>query len=202
MKILAIDPGNMQSAFVILEHKTLEITKKGLIPNEEMLILFKGDNTYFGCQPFDAACIEYPKARGQLVSNQLMDAIYWIGRFDQACAQEMVRIDRKDVKMTLCGVANAKDSNIRAALIAAYSHKVIGKGGRIPEIGCAGAEGPLYGIKKDIWAALGVAFTYMDTLGKKSMLGFGEKECPTGGYLRKSSKSYSKRYDRVEDMKK
>ena len=172
MRILAIDPGNIQSAYVILEHKTMTVEAKGLLPNPEILLGFLGDGDTFFKNMYDVICIEYPAPRGQPMYTQLVDTIYWIGRFDQAAGMMgMIRVDRKDVKMALCGTTRAKDSNIRAACMGRFEHKVVGKGGKCPVIGAGGCEGPLHGFKKDIWAALAVALTHMDTLGTGSRLG-------------------------------
>jgi hypothetical protein len=60
------------------------------------------------------------------------------------------------VKSYLCGSQQAKDANIRQALINLYPPT---GGGKVPQIGVQGNEGPLYGIKSHMWAALGVAAT-------------------------------------------
>jgi hypothetical protein len=57
-------------------------------------------------------------------------------------------IPRRDVKLTLCGSARAKDTNIRQALIDALG-----------EVGTKKNPGPLYGVSGHYWAALGVAYT-------------------------------------------
>ena len=62
--------------------------------------------------------------------------------------------------MHLCGNNSAKDSNVRQALIDRFPRS---GGGKTPQIGTKGDPGPLYGIKKDEWAALGVAITTLET---------------------------------------
>ena len=172
MRILGIDPGSMESAYCVLEHTTMKVEDKGKIANPQMLQGFMGDKDTFFNNYYDVVVIEFPVPRGMPVSKELMETIYWIGRYDQACSTEMIRMDRKDVKMALCGTTRAKDSNIRAACMGRFEHKVVGKGGKCPVIGAGGCEGPLHGFKKDIWAALAVALTHMDTLGTGSRLGW------------------------------
>jgi hypothetical protein len=174
LRILGIDPGDVQSAYALLEHKTMKVITKGIESNHEMLLGFMGDPETFFNEQYDVILIEYPAPRGQPMFTQLVDTIYWIGRFDQACQMSMKRIDRKDVKMTLCGTTRAGDPNISAAIKSIFSehhHEYVKNNkGRQPIIGTAGAEGPLYGVKKDIWAALAVCMTYADGLGKESQV--------------------------------
>jgi len=192
MRILAIDPGEKQSAYVVLEHKTMKVEDRGILPNTEFIMGFRGDTETFFNNYYDAVVIEYPAPRGQPMYTQLVDTIFWIGRFAQACSTEMIRMDRKDVKMALCDSTKAKDSNIRAACISRFEYQVKHKKGRCPVIGAGGCEGPLYGIVKDIWAALAVALTFMDSLGKESHLDYGKKPP-----RRRIPRSYSKEFDKV-----
>jgi hypothetical protein len=193
MRILAIDPGNIQSAYVVLEHTTMKVEAYGLDPNTQMLLGFQGDRETFYHNYYDVLCIEFPVPRGMPASKELFDTIYWIGRFDQAGRSKMVRVDRKEVKMVLCGSTRAKDSNITAAIKDRFLPYIKpGSKSKKPVIGCAGSEGPLYGIKKDMWAALGVALTYMDSLGKESHSGYAEYPP-----RRKTPRSYSKEFDEM-----
>ena len=65
------------------------------------------------------------------------------------------RIPRRAVKLHLCRTSTAKDTNIRQAIIDLY-------GGPITAIGNKKNPGPLYGIHKDMWAALALALTWRD----------------------------------------
>jgi hypothetical protein len=56
--------------------------------------------------------------------------------------------------MCLCGATKAKDSNIRQAIMDRYGSA------REKAIGRKATPGPLYGVSKDIWAAIGVAITF------------------------------------------
>ena len=55
--------------------------------------------------------------------------------------------------MYLCHSMKAKDGNIRQAILDLY-------GGKDVALGNKKRPGPLYGVSKDIWAALAVAITY------------------------------------------
>jgi len=163
MKLLAIDPGNKKSAWVLYDVETKKIIHKEIGPNENLVpqlsegaLSPKMDSVLI----FDHIAIEYPQPRGQAMYTQLVDTIFWIGKFMQAWGYGWDKIDRKDVKMVLCGNTKAKDSNIRASLISRFSAASNLGGGKTPEIGTKSKPGPLYGFSKDMWAALAVAITW------------------------------------------
>lgn len=149
MKILAIDPGTTQSAFVVYENG--EIHAKGIIDNnafiDEVIQHHVADKLY----------IEMVASYGMAVGKTVFETCVWIGRFIEAWesrwSYEWEYVYRKDEKMTLCNSMKAKDSNIRQALIDRFG------GDKQTAIGTKKNQGPLYGVKKDIWAALAVAVT-------------------------------------------
>lgn len=156
MNILAIDPGSEQSAFIYYDPSRRLITSKGIEHNGSVIRMI--DSTY----GTGLLVIEYVKPRGEMLYTQLVDTIFWSGRFIQAWDKEWTGISREDVKRHLCGNRGAKDSNVRAALISRFSgHKALGAG-RHPEIGMKASPGPLYGIVKDMWAALAVAVVWAE----------------------------------------
>jgi hypothetical protein len=81
------------------------------------------------------------------VGQEVFRTVFQIGRMQQQLGPVRL-IPRRDVKLTLCGSARAKDTNIRQALIDA-----------IGEVGTKKNPGPLYGVAGHYWAALGVAYT-------------------------------------------
>lgn len=143
MRILAIDPGNTESAYVLMEnYKPIEF---GKIPNDELLKR---------CKHYDykKAIIEMVASYGMAVGKEVFETCVWIGRFSQI-TEDFEYIYRKDVKMNLCGQTRAKDSNIRQALI-----------DRFGVVGTKREPGHFYGFKADIWAAYAVGVTYLDNL--------------------------------------
>lgn len=151
MRLLAIDPGNEKSAFVILEGD--KIIEKGILPNDEMIGLLHRavwPNQYAS----DHLAIEMIASYGMAVGVTVFETCLWIGRFMQAFgADNTTKVYRKDVKMHLCGSTRAKDGNIRQALLDRYNN----------DVGNKKAPGRLYGVSKDVWAALAVGLTYLDT---------------------------------------
>jgi hypothetical protein len=151
--ILAIDPGSSESAWAqIAEDRTLY--GFGKIPNDDLIAcLTRGD--------FDARhlAVEYMKPRGMPTAKEEMDTQFWAGRFVQAWGEQWTPIYRMDVKVHLCGSARARDANIRQAIIDLYSPT---GGGKCKQIGVSGNQGPLYGVSKDVWSALGIALTWLE----------------------------------------
>ena len=143
--ILAIDPGNVESAYCLIDEKTYKPVEFGKIDNTMMLIKLQELN-------YDKLVIEMISSYGMPVGASVFDTCVWIGRFIQRrkCA-EFEYIYRKEEKINLCGSMKAKDSNIRQALI-----------DRFGEVGTKKAQGFFYGFKKDIWAAFAVGCTYLD----------------------------------------
>jgi hypothetical protein len=150
MKILAIDPGNNESAYVLMDnYKPIEF---GKVANYDML-------EYISDIDLDtkAVVIEMIASYGMAVGKEVFETCVWIGRFYETARSTECRyieyIYRKDVKMNLCGQTKAKDSNIRQALI-----------DRFGVVGVKKSPGWFYGFKADIWAAYAVGVTYLDGL--------------------------------------
>jgi hypothetical protein len=154
MKILAIDPGNEESAYVLMDedYKPLEF---GKVPNKDIFAVIGNS----GMETEEVA-IEMIASYGMAVGKEVFETCVWIGRFKQACAYMFAkRVDyvyRKDVKINLCGQTKAKDSNIIQALKDRFGGK-----------GTVKDKGWFYGFKKDIWQAYAVGVTYLDKQEEK-----------------------------------
>lgn len=156
--ILAIDPGNIESGYVIVEHDGEEIRRvldAGKIENRKMLQLLE-QKLRWNCQQ---VVIEMIAGMGMTVGQEVFDTCVWIGRFWEIALRsggyEPKRIYRREEKLYLCGCLSAKDKNIRQALIDRYGI-----------VGTKANPGFFYvnGVKfaKDMWAAMAVAVTYFD----------------------------------------
>lgn len=152
MKILAIDPGNIESAYCIIDSETYKPLKFGKIKNEDLAydIICKAGKDYI---KFDKLVIEMIASYGMPVGQTVFETCVWIGRFIQLNYGKFNYIYRKDEKINLCGSMKAKDSNIRQALIDRFG--VVGKKKN---------QGWFYGFKSDIWSAYAVGVTYLDKL--------------------------------------
>ena len=157
--LLAIDPGTTQSAYIVYGtafEKKDAVLKKGIVENGEMLEMLRD-----GLLNHDAFMrnlyIEMVASYGMAVGQSVFETCVWTGRFIEAWGGPFEYVYRKDVKIHLCGHTRAKDSNIRQAIMDRYGSE------RGIAIGTKKAPGPLYGVSKDMWAALGVAITAAET---------------------------------------
>jgi hypothetical protein len=108
------------------------------------------------------AVLEQVEGMGMAVGKEVFETVHWCGRFHQALVSNgaaVERVTRRAVKLQLCGSMKAKDANIRRALLDRYGpdEKVA--------LGTKAQPGPLYGVSKDVWAALAVAVTYLEAGG-------------------------------------
>ena len=146
MKILAIDPGPVQSGWCVFDGAPVEA---GIEANCTLCAKLCGD---FGF--LDHVVIEQFKCYGMAVGDTTIDAIRWSGRFEERGSRPgrpCVYIPRATIKAHICGSARAKDGNVRRALL-----------DRWPK-GNKATPGPTYGYKRDMWAALALAVTWWET---------------------------------------
>lgn len=167
--ILSIDPGNIQSAYVIML-ENYEIVDFGKLDNDD--VLKKIINFYhhtpeyyiIGSSP-KTVVIEMVASYGMAVGKTVFDTVVWIGRFTQKALDLGFNVDfiyRQEEKMTLCNSMRAKDSNIRQALIDRFA-KFDFKNGK----GTKQEQDWFYGFSKDVWASYAVGVTYLDKIKKR-----------------------------------
>ena len=135
--IIGIDPGPVNQSCVMYEPVMKRVLSVATYRND-----FKSDFFLYS----DIA-IEWIESYGMAVGQDVFRTVFQIGRMQQQLGAVRL-IPRRDVKLTLCGSARAKDTNIRQALIDA-----------IGPVGTKNNPGPLYGVTGHYWAALAVAYT-------------------------------------------
>lgn len=150
MRVLAIDPGPVESAYVVYDGSVLEFNK---LPNDKMLGTLA---TQYLSSMNDCLVVEMIESFGMSVGKEVFETVWWTGRFCQL-GEPFHRVYRKEVKMHLCKSMRAKDANIRQALIDRFGP------GKEKAIGKKKSPGPLYGLSGDCWSALAVAVTFCDT---------------------------------------
>ena len=158
MIVFAIDPGNTESAYCVMndQFKLMEFAK---LPNDEVMSCMKRwQNKEIQDRP-GIIVIERVASYGMAVGREVFETCEWIGRYTQAALENapVEYIYRKDEKVYLCGDMRAKDSNIRQALIDRFA-KFDYKNGR----GTKNKPDYFYGVSKDVWAAIAIAVTYYD----------------------------------------
>lgn len=157
--ILAIDPGNEESAYVLLD-RDLRPVKFGKQDNELMFAsmcaglmehIREGDDLH--------VAIEMIASYGMPVGREVFETCVWIGRLVERFREfDTSFVYRKDEKMAICHSMKATDATIRQALVDRFAPNTsnFGKGTKAK-------PGWFYGFRADIWAAYAVGVTYHDT---------------------------------------
>ena len=151
MKVLAIDPGNRQSAWCMIDGETL---RPLFFDKEENQVVL----TAVQHIPYDRIVIERVASYGMAVGRDVFETCEWVGRFTQAARVPPDYVYRQEEKLHICGDSRAKDTNSRRALIDRFAQHDLknGKGTK---------KNPdwFYGFSADVWQAYAVAVTYVET---------------------------------------
>ena len=176
MYLLGIDPGPVMTAFAVIDSDSEpgDLVTYGIVENEEFIDMLR---------EFDKdtkAAMEMVASYGMAVGKTVFETCRWIGRFDEVIKNRLgsypvtiyrkspnKKLDIPSVAMELCKSTRAKDANVRQALLDMYPAE---GGGKCPQVGTKKQPGPLFGVSKDVWAALGVAHTFKAWLKRKGML--------------------------------
>lgn len=153
MRIFAIDAGNTESGYAVIEMPDFRLLEFGKVENNELLRRLAGEHLYES-----NIAMEMIASYGMAVGKDVFETCVWIGRFVQALqGKDITYIYRKDEKMTLCGSMKAKDSNIRQALIDRFATFDFKSGKGVKK-----RPDTFYGVSKDAWQAIAVGVTYWD----------------------------------------
>jgi hypothetical protein len=152
--ILALDPGPVQTGYVLFNAQTSSIIESGVRENNAMLKIVHDWANECGME----CAIEMVASYGMPVGAEVFETCVWVGRYMQewwvSGGANLPRlIYRKDVKMHLCGqTAKVNDAVIRRRLI-----DIFGPPGK------KASPGKLFGVKSHAWPALAVAITAAET---------------------------------------
>lgn len=138
--ILAIDPGNVYSAYCFLQGR--KIGAFGKVLNADVRDLVH-ESVY------DHIVIEQIASYGMPVGKEVFETCIQIGRLFERARLTPTLLPRLQVKMAICHSTRANDSTIRAGLLELFG-----------PAGTKKAPGATYGITKDVWAALALAETF------------------------------------------
>ena len=161
MKVLAIDPGTTQSAWVVMDSETLKPEVASILENSELLSrLYRIDLAEW------RFAIEMVASYGMPVGKEVFETCVWIGRFWEALhirsIYEPELIYRREEKLHICESPKANDATIRHALIDRFAEHDF-------KFGRGTKKNPdwFYGFKQDMWAAYAVGLTYIETVLNK-----------------------------------
>jgi hypothetical protein len=157
--LLAIDPGNRESGWVVIDVASRRPVEFGKTENLALL-----ERIEWGLGEGGGAVIEMVASYGMAVGADVFETCVWIGRFTEALRH--YRFDRKTpelikrqpVKVHHCHSAKAKDANLRQALVDRFAlgQPNYGKGTKAD-------PGWFYGFRADIWQAYALAVYAADT---------------------------------------
>lgn len=154
MNLLALDPGNRETGFCLIEMGTLRPMQFGKTENRELFAQIRSMTAA-------AAAIEVVQSYGMAVGRDVFETCEWIGRYEALLEWReisYVTVPRRDEKLHLCGDARAKDANIRRALIDRFAQTDL-KNGK----GTKAAPDWFYGFRADVWSAYAVGVTALET---------------------------------------
>ena len=155
-RILAIDPGNAESGWVIIDQDTRRPLEFGKTTNDELL-----DQLWNSLHDdYDRVVVEMVASYGMAVGAEVFETCVWIGRFQEAARgrHEVEFVKRQPVKLHHCHTTKAKDSIIRQALVDRFAHGQPNHGK-----GTKAQPGWFYGFHADIWQAYALAVYAADT---------------------------------------
>lgn len=153
MITLAIDPGNVQSAFVFM-NQDKKILMKGKVDNYHLLGLIEKNR-----KKIDYCVCEMIAQYGRGVGATTFHTCVWIGEFKRMFSDQPVKhkkfyfLFRKTYVSYICNDPRAKDGDIRTAMVDMYG-----------EPGTKKHPGPTYGFTKDMWQSLAIATYFVEML--------------------------------------
>jgi hypothetical protein len=164
-RILAIDPGNSESAYVVIDQATRRPLYFEKLANEKFVTLLSDMLVEFlvtdeDDDPTMLAAIEMVASYGMPVGADVFETCVWIGRFYQELnvVTKPQLVKRHPVKVHHCHSAKAKDSNITQALVDRFAPGQPNKGK-----GTKAAPGWFHGFAADVWQAYALAVYVADT---------------------------------------
>lgn len=164
--ILAIDPGTTQSAYCLYTlGSSTPVGRFAVCQNDDMREVVKSTCV-------DLMVVEMVASYGKPVGREVFQTCVWIGRFAECwyhswhhklaasgVAGGVAFLYRHEIKMALChATAKINDAVIRQRLLDLMSERYGVEAKTLK--GTKANPGPLYGLSKDVWAALAVAVAW------------------------------------------
>lgn len=154
--VLAIDPGNIESAYCVIDAASRRPLLFGKKPNTDVLDEIDDERN-----PFAVCAVEMVASYGMAVGADVFETCVWIGRFVQRLtdqAHHPLLVKRLPIKTHHCHSVKATDANIRQALVDRFALGQPNHGK-----GTKAAPGWFYGFSADVWAAYALAVYVADT---------------------------------------
>lgn len=162
MKCLAIDPGNVLSAYIVWDGKT--VYDRGKIPNRDILNILSRWK-----EDADVLVIERMGFQGGMAGQTVFDTCRWIGMFEREWeiltkGKDISLVFRSTVKSHF-KVTRTNHKSIPGKLYCARNDTEVRKS-LINRFGKPGSKAKpnlvTYGIVNDIWSAFAIAVYWVD----------------------------------------
>lgn len=157
MRILAIDPGNTESGYAVIERGSCKPHDVGKIDNLLLRAFIRNGQLLIGV---DKIAIEMIESYGMPVGKEVFETCVFIGRLLELVGPRNADAElvyRKAIKVHLCGTSKAKDPNITQALVDRFAPGQPNHGK-----GTKAAPGWFFGFRADIWQAYALAVYVAD----------------------------------------
>lgn len=160
-RLLAIDPGPETCGVVLLdvdEWPPKVLKHQAKMPVEELLCTLRDRGNAPGTPR--VACERVAPYGNRSVGAEIFETCEVFGDIRGICRCRNINftaIYRREVKMRLGLQVSVGDPQVNEVVRLTYPPT---GGGKKPQVGTKGKPGPLYGIKEDAWAALGVGLAW------------------------------------------
>ena len=151
--ILAIDPGNTESGWTLIDAETRKPLEFGKHDNHTLREMVQGE------VKADHYAIEMVASYGMAVGKDVFETCVWVGRFLECVRGDARLVYRRPVKMHFCHSAKAKDSNVTQALVDRFAPGQPNHGK-----GTKAAPGWFHGFRSDVWQSYALAVYVSDEL--------------------------------------
>lgn len=155
MRVLAIDPGPVESAYALIDSTDCEAIRFGKVDNHDL----RSELNVGLLSEANYGAIEMVASYGMSVGAEVFDTCVWIGRFIEVSGCGLHQVYRREVKMHHCGQTKASDANIRQALVDRFAYGV-GNYGK----GTKAKPGWFHGFSADVWQAYALATLVADRI--------------------------------------
>lgn len=164
MRLLAIDPGNVESAYVVIDMVDRKPIDHGKLPNNDLLKLIGMRIGFLD----ERVVIEMVASYGMPVGAEVFETCVWIGRFQQLLAwrvgiENIDLVKRLPVRIHHCHSVKAKDATVRQALVDRFAPGQPNHGK-----GTTKNPGWFHGFSADIWQAYALAVYAADLAAKEA----------------------------------
>lgn len=152
--ILAIDPGNIDSAYCLMDDAYFP-HEKAKVSNAQLLDYIK-----LNAKNIQHIVIEMIASYGMAVGADVFDTCTMIGRLEQLADMLGIsssRVFRMEEKERICHDSRASDANIKRALIDRFAKHDMKRGK-----GTKKNPDWFYGFADDVWSAFAVGLVYLE----------------------------------------